>query len=791
MERELSVTVRPDPEEPRLFPEAGTGAPREGVPSFGPPEVWRRHLATVLRSKWLVLGVTIGGTLLGVLASRALNPTYMARAVLWVEVTDPRDRNPNPLGPGLLGATGWVDLLRSHAVLDDVAREQRLHLTPASATGADHLRSFQLKADFRPGAFRVTVAKDGRTWRLETSRGTPVDSGASGDSIGTALGFNWAPAALPAGEVLEFNVASSYEVARGLGRDLRVVAEPGSNFIRLELRGTDPERLAAIVNAVAARFVAVAADLKRRRQSELVRIFGEQLQHAGRRLTGAEAGLRAFRVNAAPLLAEGGPGDARRAGRDPAQAGYLDLRSEQEQLRRDRVAIERLLVTAGDSGLSVDALEFIGPVQRSAELSLALRELTTRQADIRALRYRYTDDNPEVRRVATQIAALRHSTIPALARALAAELGTREADVNRLVGAASGGLRRLPTLLLDDARLSREVQSAEEVFTRIQQRYGEAQLAEVSSLPDVRILDAAVPPEAPLGDVGKVLILLSIFGSFGIGVLGAVVLDRLDRTVHDVRQVTAGFGLNILGALPHLRSRGDGSGSAQAVEALRGIRMNLMHTYGAAGPLVVTVSSPSTGDGKSFVTMNLALAFADAGFPTLLVDGDIRRGRLHRVLGLRRKPGLTDVLAGAAPMESALQATSRADLTFLGGGSRTRTGPELLSSSAMPRLLVDLRARYRVILVDSPPLAAGVEPYVLGTLTGNLLLVLRMGMTDRELAEGKLDALDRLPIRVLGAVLNGVRSPDVYRRYAYSLEGYELHDEESTWADDKILRVQR
>jgi len=782
MEHELSGTERRHPEAPRFFPQAGAGDSRESVPRFTQPEEWRRHLATVLRSKWLVLGVTVGGTLLGVLASRALSPTYMARGVLWVEVTDARDRNPNPLGPGLLGATGWVDLLRSHAVLDDVVREQRLYLSPASASAADQLRSFQLRPDFRPGAFRVTVAKDGRNWRLATSRGTPVDSGASGDSIGAALGFVWAPAALPAGEVIEFDVASFYEVARGLGRDLRVVSELGGNFIRLELRGEDPDELAEIVNAVAARFVTVAADLKRRKQSELARIFGEQLQHARRRLMLAEAGLRAFRVNAAPLLAEGGAG----AGRDPAQAGYLDLRSEEEQLRRDRLAIERVLATAGDSGLSVDALGFIGPVQRSAELSLALRELTTRQADIRALRYRYTNDNPEVRRVANQIAALQRSTIPALARALITELSTREAELARLVGAASGDLRRLPALLIEDARLSRDAQSAEEVFTRIQQRYGEAQLAEVSSLPDVRILDAAVPPEVPLGDVGKLLILLASVGSFGIGVLGAVVLDRFDRTVRDARQVTKGFGLGILGALPHLRSRGDGS--AQAVEALRGIRMNLMHTYGAAGPLVVTVSSPGSGDGKSFVTMNLALAFADAGFPTLLVDGDIRRGRLHRVLGVNRKPGLTDVLAGAAPIDDALQTTSRAGLTFLGCGSRTRTGPELLSSSAMPQLLVDLRARYRVILVDSPPLAAGVEPYVLGTLTGNLLLVLRLGMTDRDLAEGKLDALDRLPIRVLGAVLNGVRSPDVYGRYAYSLEGYELHDEESTWAEDKILR---
>ena len=158
------------------------------------------------------------------------------------------------------------------------------------------------------------------------------------------------------------------------------------------------------------------------------------------------------------------------------------------------------------------------------------------------------------------------------------------------------------------------------------------------------------------------------------------------------------------------------------------------------------------------------------------------------MFAVSRKPGLTDVLAGEASLEAALRTTAHSGLTFLACGSRTHTGPELLSSPTMSKLLVELRGRYDAIILDSPPLAAGIEPYVLGSVSGNLLLVLRMGLTDRELAEAKLDALDRLPIRVLGAVLNDVRSTAQYVRYAYALEGYELRDEKETWAENKILR---
>ena len=96
----------------------------------------------------------------------------------------------------------------------------------------------------------------------------------------------------------------------------------------------------------------------------------------------------------------------------------------------------------------------------------------------------------------------------------------------------------------------------------------------------------------------------------------------------------------------------------------------------------------------------------------------------------------------------------------------------------MPRLISQLRPSYEVIIVDSTPLAAGVDAFVLGTVTGTLVLVLRTGRSDRDLARAKLDVLDRLPVRLLGAVINDVRWGSDYRYYSYYLPGYELTDED-------------
>jgi tyrosine-protein kinase Etk/Wzc len=387
-----------------------------------------------------------------------------------------------------------------------------------------------------------------------------------------------------------------------------------------------------------------------------------------------------------------------------------------------------------------------------------------------------------VQELAAEVQNLERGTIRSLARALTSELTTREVRLAQQIEATSKGLREMSPLPVEEARLGRDVRVAEELFINLRKRYEESRLAEVSVTGDVRLLDAATVPEKPLYNRAPLAILLALVGGLGLGVIGAVVLDLADPKVRYHAQVAKGLGLPVLGALPHVGTRDgkDPEGLAPVIEALRGVRFNLLHAHGSAGPVVVTVTSPGIGDGKSFVTSNLALAFADARYRTLLVDGDIRRGALHRVLRASRKPGLTDFLAGESPAEAIIQTTAYPGLSFIGSGTRRRAGPELLSSSAMVRFVADLRAAYDVIVIDSSPLAAGIDSFALATLTGNLVLVLRTGVTNRQLAEAKLDLVRRLPVRVLGSVLNDVRLNGEYQHYSYYMAGYELDEETAT-----------
>jgi capsular exopolysaccharide synthesis family protein len=519
--------------------------------------------------------------------------------------------------------------------------------------------------------------------------------------------------------------------------------------------------------------------MKRRKFEELAGVLEEKYTRAQEALRQAEESLRDFRVRtaASPMVAQTAGGGLSVEGGGVA----TELRNNVDQLKRDKSLLEQLAQRATTGNVSVEMWSSIPSVKESPMMQAALQELAKKQGDIRALRYQgYTTEAAQVKQLDGELQQLEHQDLPSLARLLARDLNERIGLTQPRADTVVRVLRQAPNVALEQQRLLRDQQMAEEQFTAIGKQYDAAKLALVSTLADVRVLDPAVPPRRPASDYGPLLILLATMASFGVAVMGVTIRDRMDPKVRYPEQITGQMRLQILGAVPHVSWRvgANGDGPAQVIEALRGLRLRVLHAHAGNGPLTLTITSPGIGDGKSFVSLNLALSFADAGYRTLLVDGDTRRGVQHKALKTPSTPGLTDVVAGRVPLEAALRQTSYPGLTFLSSGTRMQRAPERLLSQNMRDLMTKLRSLYDVVIVDSPPLGAGADPLVLGTLTENLMLVLRTGQSDINLASTKLEVLNALPVRVIGAVLNDVRSSGVYRYYMYSSAEYELVDDE-------------
>lgn len=778
MSNELVGPADPTPPLSALSEAEHAPAPMRDFPARSDSQL-ERYLAAVLRFKWVILIVTAFGTAAGLGAAQLVQLQYEAQATMWVEASEGNTDETGPIRTGqLLESYAWLELLKSYAVLDHVVEEEHLYVQAASPADAPALADFGLTSRFRPGTYQITIDPTGRYFALSHA-GSVVERGRVGEPVGRAAGFDWvlAPGRIPPQRTVEFTVRNPRDVAVELGTRINTRMAREGNFVGLSLVGSGPEQLASTLNTVARRYVEVAAQLKRAKLDELTAVLEEQRRYAESNLHDAEIALESFRVQTITLPSDRANPIA--AGleitRDPVFDSFFELRVQREQLRNDREAVERIAATPVPTAGQLAALAVIPSVQESGPLLQVLQDRDTKRAELRALELRYTDQHRQVARLRTELESLERDAIPGLVGALHQQLVDRETDLDGRLVSVSGELREIPARAIEEARLRRQVAIAENLHTNLKQRYEEARLAAASSIPDIRVLDWAVVPYQPVQDQRPMLVLMGFAGALGLGIFGAVLRDRLDPRVRYPQQVTDALGLPILGMLPTAPSvvSTESASLSRLSESFRELRLSVSSAYGSAGPLVLTITSPESGDGKSFVTAQLALAFADQGLRTLVVDGDIRRGQLHRAFGALRTPGLTDFLAGTASYQSIIQPTEFKSIYCIGSGTRLHKGPELLSSAAMERLFVDLRSYFNVVLVDSPPLGAGVDAYALSTVTRNLLVVLRAGHTNRQFAEVKLDLLDRLPVRLLGAVLNA--TPDTrFYRYNYYLSGYEL-----------------
>lgn len=755
----------------------------------------RRYVFAILRYKWLLALALVFGAGGAYFVWTTTEVTYSAEGNLWIEVE--RRQGSGDVTPirtsGLLESNAWIELLRSYTVLDTVAVRERLFLQ-VSDEFEPAFELFDRAPQFRPGGYRLRVSESGDDFVLTTAEGALVQQGSFGVPIGENVGFIWTPArgSFPPDTEIAFSVLTARDAAQSLSERLNTRMDPAGNFLGLSMSGTDPEKIASILNSLMSRHVDVAADLKRRKLDETLIILEEQLAVMESELTRSERDLEEFRVNTISLPTDQSmpiaPGLA--ITRDPVFGNYFDMKVQVEQLRRDRARLQAIADDFGRGDVRIEALEVIPAAASSSELRRILDELVEARSQLRVLRDRYADDYPPIQDLIAQTRTVETQAIPRVVRGILNELETREREMQGYVNSSAAELQAIPPRTIEEGRLARRVATTENLYSEIRGRVEAARLAAASSIPDVRVLDQASVPNRPSDDQRLPLAAMIFFGCLGAAMGGAILLDRMDARFRYAADVGRDIGLDILGSIPRIEAGKGRRGvvnAAQALEAFRELRIHVGFAYGSAGPITLAITSPSEGEGKSLIASNLAVAFSEVGRRTLLIDGDTRRGDAHRLIGRDRSPGLIDYLRERTT-EDIIQVTDHPNLDFIGSGSRGVSTPELLASPRMAYFMGTLKRTYDVIIVDCPPLASGGDPLILGSLTGNLAVVIRTGATEKALAHAKLDQLSRLPIRILGAVLNDVSAADSYHSYYASyLPSYEPLPEEGDTEGTQLL----
>ena len=385
------------------------------------------------------------------------------------------------------------------------------------------------------------------------------------------------------------------------------------------------------------------------------------------------------------------------------------------------------------------------------------------------------------------VAQLRGQLVSEQERALELKAGIERATTE--FGHYPDKMRRLAQLELAAA-------ATEKLYTELQMQEFEIAIAEALTMSDLQFVEPAVQPERPAKPrlVVNVAAGLMLGLMFGIAlVFGFEYLDDSIKTPDELREV---WDIQQLGAIPHYGKKGtkrlitDLPAHAPVAEAFRTVRNSIAYATLDKPPRYIAVSSGVPEEGKSTVSMNLAISMARDGKRVVLVDCDLRRPTQHRFFPhTANRVGVTNVLLGEAKLEDAYQEMPVPGFRLLAAGTLPRDPGSLVESLKMRQLLMDVARTCDIVIVDTPPVMVVNDAVVLGRQVDEFVLVVEAGRASRKVLRDVRNRMEGAGLLPVGLVFNKLDTSDSalggYYRYYRS---YYIADKD---ADGKPIKKRR
>ena len=701
---------------------------------------------TLMDSRWLIAITAALALAVGACYAVFATPVYKTSLLIQVEENVSSAKGLHGQAGEVFdmktGAAPELELLRSRMVIAPAVENTRLYLKAKPrtlpvvgdwlsrrATGLSEPRfggyvygreKIQVAAMDVPTALEgssfTLVAQGNGTFSLSHPELGPLADG----KIGVPLAVETArgPVRLHVAE-LEAKPGAHFDIARmaplAVVQDLQaslLVSERGrqSGLIEASLQGTDPVQLARLLNEIGGLYVKQNVERKGGEAQKTLAFLNQQLQELKQELARSEEAYTRFRN----------------------QRGTVSLQEE-----------ARLLLA-----------------------TMADRQSKLLEAQQKRREGQFGDRHPAVQALDEQIGGL-----------------TRE--INNL----NARIRTVPRVEQDTQRLEREFKLKSELYSQLQSNALQLQLMREGKMGNVRMIDTAAVPRAPIQPRKNRVLAVSL----GLGLLAGLALafgrNAWSRGIRNAQEIESHTGLNVYGTIPRSeRERAISRKAAKqrrvtllaktapedpAVESLRSLRPALQIAMMEAPNNLLLITSSDRGVGKSFVSANLAAVLAAAGNRVLLIDGDLRKGRLHEYFGLARANGLSELLTGSVEVHEAIRPNVLPNLDFMPTGALPKQPGDWLMSRQFAEQLDALRfARYDAVIMDSAPIRDNGDTIAAATLAGTLLLVARAGQSQLGDLHETVRRLALTRTAPAGVLFNAVDSSRrTYRPYGYKYSG--------------------
>jgi capsular exopolysaccharide synthesis family protein len=590
------------------------------------------------------------------------------------------------------------------------------------------------------------------------------------------------------------------ELAAFLG-SLNVRRVPNSRLLDVSFESTDPQLAARIVNAHIATYV-----------EQNFRSKYESTTHASDWLADQ---LNDFKIKVQRSE------DARIAYERQNQIWTLD---DKQNMTTQRLAdINRQFTDAQSERMKKESLyEFakagdldaVPQVQSNAALTDLLKKQRDSSAEYTDAVAQYGPNFPKVQRLKTELKDIEDSIEKEKRKVLEVlesdyrEARQRETLLSQALDQAKVEANQMSEKLVEYNILKREAEANKALYEGLMTKMKETAISAGLRSSNIRIVDPAMVPTSPARPAkAKNITLAFLIGLIG-GIGLALMREYLDNTVKTpddiesltrlpslavVPQFTGPNGSKARGMLPALSSNGEERSielvaqhlpKSQMSEAFRALRTSILLSQADHPPQVILVASALPREGKTTAAANLAVTLAQLGDRTVLVDADLRKPGIGRLLnlGTGKYAGLSSYLAGVSSLDLvSVPHPAIPNLVAIPTGPLPPNPADLLSSHRLADAIAELRTKFKFIVMDSPPIMAVTDAVILSVLADGVLLVVRSGETPKVAFTRTRDLLGSVKCRILGVVLNAVdsSSPDYYYSYRYYPYSYGYGPQEA------------
>tara|TARA_B100002052_G_scaffold187119_1_gene170481 strand:+ start:662 stop:3001 length:2340 start_codon:yes stop_codon:yes gene_type:complete len=362
-------------------------------------------------------------------------------------------------------------------------------------------------------------------------------------------------------------------------------------------------------------------------------------------------------------------------------------------------------------------------------------------------------------------------------------------------------LNDLPEKQLQFSRLQRNSIILNENYSLLRKQLEEAKINLAVQVGKVHIVDYARLPFVS-GQNKNRMLLMGLFLGLALGLVLALALEILDNTIKTTYDIER-QNLAVLGIIPSIgeeqqnkkgyffnkpkrstlnlkrRLITQDDPKSPVSEAYRSLRTSMLYTSADKEIKSILVSSAGPGEGKTTTVANLAITYANLGKKTLLIDTDLRRPVVHKVLGINKEPGITDYLSNyEKDLSKIIQSTDIKNLYVISSGIIPPNPSELLGSDRMSNLLRDLEDNWDMILFDSPPLVAVTDAAMVSKEIDQIVMVVKVGQTDKKAFDHTITSLRNVGAPISGVVLNAVTHKNSYGAYYYYYQYYHYYGSE-------------